>query len=231
MELHNPSQPLMSVVKFIYLRYLRPSGHEAGGMKATKVSLFTLFVLLVLWAAVAGFRGAGRWLTCEDPLSRADVMFVLSGGLSYRAEEAARLFGMGYAREVWLSRPVSPSDELARLGIHFLGEEEYNRDILIHEGVPEGAIYILPETVVDTEQEVAEAVARMRERGKTKLIVVTSPLHTRRVRALWNRLAGSNLRLLVRAAREDPSDIDHWWRNTHDISSVVHETVGLLNVW
>jgi uncharacterized SAM-binding protein YcdF (DUF218 family) len=200
-------------------------------MKKNKLSLFSVFVLLVFGAAVVGFRGAGRWLTSEDPLSKADVIFVLSGGLPYRAEEAAKVFGMGYASEVWLSLPVSPSDKLEKLGIHFAGEEEYSTKILLHEGVPEGVIHILPEPIVDTEQEVAEAAERMRQTGKTKVIIVTSPLHTRRVRALWTRLAGNGLHLLVHAAHEDPSDIDHWWRNTHDASSVVHETVGLLNVW
>jgi uncharacterized SAM-binding protein YcdF (DUF218 family) len=200
-------------------------------MKKAKLSLLSLFVLLVLAAGVAGFRGAARWLAREDPLSKADVIFVLSGGLSYRAEEAAALFKTGYAREVWLSRPVSPSDKLIKLGIHYVGEEEYNTEILIHEGVPAKVIQVLPDTVVDTEQEVAEAVEGMRRSGMTKVIIVTSPLHARRVRALWNKLAGKDLQLLVHAAPGDPADIDHWWRNTHDVSSVVHETVGLLNVW
>ena len=34
---------------------------------------------------------------------------------------------------------------MEKLGVHFVGEEEYNREILIHQGVPEAAIHILPE--------------------------------------------------------------------------------------
>ncbi len=162
---------------------------------------------------------------------KGSAIFVLSGGLLYRAEEAGKVFRMGYAPEVWLSRPVSPSDELERLGIHYVEEEEYSRQILIHEGVPEDVIHILREPIVDTEEEVAEAVEEMRQTGKTKVLVVSSPLHTRRVRALWNKLAGSDLQLLVHGAHDDPADIDHWWRNTRDVSSVMHETMGLLNVW
>src|ERR1700693_5854618 len=113
-------------------------------MKRARLGL--LAVLIVVVAAVA-FRGAGRWLDREDPLSHADVIFVLSGAMPQRALEAGKVFAMGYAPEVWLSRPDSPADELAKLGIHFAGEEDYNRQILMHKGVPEAAIHILPEQV------------------------------------------------------------------------------------
>jgi hypothetical protein len=51
------------------------------------------------------------------------------------------------------------------------------------------------------------------------------------VRALWKKLAGEHLKAVVRAAREDPFDADHWWRNTRDALSVVREILGLMNVW
>ena len=58
--------------------------------------------------------------------------------------------------KVWITRPVSPADELAGMGIPYAGEEDYSREVLIHEGVPAQAIRILPETIVDTQQEVEE---------------------------------------------------------------------------
>jgi hypothetical protein len=71
----------------------------------------------------------------------------------------------------------------------------------------------------------------MRGEGKSKVIIVTSPEHTRRVRALWRRLAGANQRAIVRASSEDPFDRDHWWRNTRDAYAVVRELLGLANAW
>ena len=133
---------------------------------------------------------------------------------------------MGYAPEVWLSRPFSPADELAKLGIHFDSEEDYNREILIHQGVPEAAIHILPEQVVNTEEELQEVGNEMRRNGKKTIILVTSPQHTRRVWTIWQKLVGGDLKAMVRAAHEDPFDPDHWWRNTGDVLSVVHETLG-----
>jgi uncharacterized SAM-binding protein YcdF (DUF218 family) len=197
-------------------------------MKPARLGL--LAVLIVVAAAVA-FRGAGRWLDREDPLSHADVIFVLSGAMPQRALEAGKVFAMGYAPEVWLSRPDSPADELAKLGIHFAGEEDYNRQILIHQGVPEAAIHILPQPVVNTEEELQEVGREMRENGKKTIILVTSPQHTRRVWTLWQRLVGGDPKAMVHGAQEDPFDADHWWRNTRDVMSVVHETLGLVNAW
>jgi uncharacterized SAM-binding protein YcdF (DUF218 family) len=194
--------------------------------------IFAFLVVLVL--AVAGvfaFRGVGRWLVREDPLARADAIAVLSGSMPYRAEGAADLYGQGYAPEVWLTRPVSPSQELARMGIRFQGEEDYDREVLTHSGVPENAIRILPSEIVDTEDEIREITTEMRNSRDTTVIVVTSPQHTRRVRALWRRLAAPNQRAIVRAAWQDRFDRDHWWRNTRDAYAVVREALGLANTW
>ena len=190
-----------------------------------------LGLLLVLILAAVAVRGAGRWLEREDPLSHADVIFVLSGGLPQRAVEGGKVYAMGYAPEVWLSRPDGPADELAKLGIHFSNEEDYNRQVLIHAGVPESAIHVLPVPVVNTEEELLEVGSEMRRNGKTSIILVTSPQHTRRVWTLWRKLVGSNPKAMVRAAHDDPFDADHWWRNTRDVVSVVHEILGLVNAW
>ena len=191
------------------------------------LSVIALFSIL----AIIGIRGAGRWLVREDKLAPADVIVVLSGAMPYRAEGAATIYAQGYAPDVWVSWPESPAAELASLDVKFVGEEEYSRQILIAEGVPPTAIHIFPETIIDTQQEIEEIARDMRSAGKSRVIIVTSPQHTRRVRALWNRLAGKGLRASVRAAYEDPFDADHWWRNSRDALSVVREFLGLLNVW
>jgi uncharacterized SAM-binding protein YcdF (DUF218 family) len=195
-----------------------------------KRALPGLLAVLVL-VGVIGFRGVGRWLDREDTLSHADVIFVLSGAMPQRATEAGKVFAMGYAPEVWLSRPDSPADELAEIGIHFAGEEDYNRQILIHQGVPDSAIHVLPGPVVNTEEELQEVGREMRKNGKATIILVTSPQHTRRVWTLWRKLVGSNPRAMVHGAHEDRFDADHWWRNTGDVLSVVRETLGLVNAW
>jgi uncharacterized SAM-binding protein YcdF (DUF218 family) len=192
---------------------------------------FLVAAVVVCAAGTIAFRGAGRWLVRQDPLGAADEIVVLSGSMPARAEEAAKLFRLGYAHEVWVSRPTGPRDELDSMGVRYLGEEDFNREVLIHEGVPEADVRVFAQSIVNTEQEIEEISGQMRRDGKTSAIIVTSPQHTRRVRALWRKIAGGDLRLIVREAPEDPFDADHWWRNTHDTFSVVREILGLMNVW
>ncbi len=195
-----------------------------------RAAIAAVIVLLVVLGVLV-FRGVGRWLVREDALRPADVIAVLSGAMPERAEEAARIFRLGYAHEIWITHPANPSQALAALGIHFVGEDDYSREVLVREGVPASDIAILPGTIVDTEQEIGEIVRQMRRNGLTTAIIVTSPPHTRRVRALWRDLAPRNLHVIVRAAYEDPYDANHWWRNTRDALAVTRETLGLLNAW
>jgi uncharacterized SAM-binding protein YcdF (DUF218 family) len=198
--------------------------------RSLRIAAVSVFAFLCALAFVA-FRGAGRWLVREDPLAAADEIVVLSGSMPARAEEAGRIFQMGYAKEVWVSQPTSPRRQLESEGIRYEGEEDYNRAILEHEGVPAAGIHVFPEPIVNTEDEVREITALMRRDGKTSAIIVTSLQHTRRVRSLWNKLAAKDQRLIVRGAPNDPFDRDRWWRNTHDALAVVREMLGLLNVW
>jgi uncharacterized SAM-binding protein YcdF (DUF218 family) len=202
----------------------------SGRRRRPGIGFFAILAALVVIGIVV-FRNAGHWLVREDPLGKADVIVVLSGGLPFRAEGAASVFKSGYAPAVWVSRPDGPQEELAALGIHFVGEEEYNREILVNEGVPNSAIQIFPDAIANTQEEVEEISREMRRDGKHTVIFVTSPQHTRRVKALWRKLVGDDPRLIVRAAPDDPFDADHWWRNTKDVLAVVRESLGLLNVW
>lgn len=194
--------------------------------------IFALILLVALCAAgVIAFRGVGRWLIREDALAPADVIAVLSGGMPWRAEEAARIFRLGDAREVWVTQPEAPRGELASMGVQYFGEDYFNRQVLIHSGVPEAAVRALPDPIIDTQDEVQEISREMRREGETSVIIVTSPQHTRRVKTLWRKLVGDNPRAIVRAAPQDPFDADRWWRNTQDMFSVVRELMGLTNAW
>jgi uncharacterized SAM-binding protein YcdF (DUF218 family) len=193
---------------------------------------FLLALLLVpLLAAIFAFRNVGYWLIREDPLQKSDVIVVLSGGMPARAQESAQVFLRGYAPEVWVSRPDSLAPELEPLGVHYFGEDTYNRQILLHYGVPDSAIHIFPDNVINTEEEIAVILEQMARQHKQRVIIVTSPQHTRRVRALWKAMGGAPQQLIVHAAFQDPFDAAHWWRTTRDSNSVVHELAGLMNVW
>lgn len=181
--------------------------------------------------AVVIFFGVGGWLVVEDALVKARAIVVLSGAMPLRAIEAAKLYRQGYAPEIWLTHSTEPGETLEEMGIPFTGEDYYNKLVLIHEGVPPEAIYILEPPIVNTADEIkviAPALARGRD---GTVILVTTKAHTRRVRLLWRRLVPGQGRAIVRAASGDPFDPRHWWRNTSDALDVVREVLGLLNAW
>ena len=164
--------------------------HSPSPRRARAI-VFLLVALALIVGAVAAFRATGRWLVRPDPLAPANVIAILSGSMPARAEEAARIFRMGYSHKVWITRPVSPAEELAQMGISYAGEEDYSRQVLIHEGVPAQAIRILPDPIVDTQQEVEEISREARVEGDRRVMIVTSPQHTRRVKALWRNSWGA----------------------------------------
>jgi uncharacterized SAM-binding protein YcdF (DUF218 family) len=177
------------------------------------------------------FFGVGRWLVVEDPLGKAQAIAVLSGGMPLRAMEAAKLYRDGYAPEIWLTHSAEPTATLGEMGIPFAGEDFYSARVLMHEGAPAGAIRVLEPPIVNTMDELnAIAAALAKEKDRTA-IIVTTKVHTRRVRLLWQRLGSGRGSAIVRAASEDPFDPRHWWRTTSDALDVVREVLGLMNAW
>ena len=184
-----------------------------------------LFLLLFL------FLHIGRWLVVQDPLQHAAAIVVLSGGMPERAIEAARVYKQGFADHIWLTHSTEPAATMAKLSIPFIAEEEYDRQILIHQGVPASSIDVLDPPIINTADEMHTIGAALRQQPLRIVILVTSPVHTRRTKALWNRLSQSDGTALVRAVSDDEYDGAHWWRNTRDALDVVREVLGLFNVW
>ena len=156
---------------------------------------------------------------------------VLSGRMPDRALEAARLYRTGYAPEVWLTHSTEPAATLQKLSVTFAGEDAYDKQILVHEGVPDTAIRILDPPIVNTADEMKTIGQALKQGRSHKVILVTSKVHTRRTRRLWKRLSQQDGEAIVRGVSDDPFDPSHWWRTTGDALDVVREVLGMLNAW
>jgi uncharacterized SAM-binding protein YcdF (DUF218 family) len=193
-----------------------------------------------LWIALLGslfiagllvFLNLGRWLVVEDPLQKADAIAVLSGRMPSRALEAARVYKQGYASRVWLTHSTEPGATLQALSVRYVGEDSYDKQILMHEGVPESAIQVLEPPIVNTADEMKTIGEALRKENQRSVILVTSKVHTRRVRALWNRISAKDGVAILHGVSDDSFDPAHWWRNTSDALDVVREILGLANAW
>lgn len=200
-------------------------------MRGRRPNLWLWLLGSFLVAVSFVFLNVGKWLVVEDPLQQADAIAVLSGQMPARALEAARVYKQGYAKHVWLTHSTEPGATLLELSIPYAGEESYDKQILLHEGVPEDAIHLLDPPIVSTADEMKTIGAALRKENQRSVIIVTSKVHTRRVKALWKRISAQDGNAIVRGVHDDPFDPSHWWRTTKDALDVVREILGLLNAW
>lgn len=196
-----------------------------------KPHLWLWLGLFFFFLAVNAFANLGRWLIVEDPLQHASAIAVLSGRMPSRAVEAARIYRDGYAPEVWLTHSLEPGATLEKLSVQYTGEEMYDKQVLMHGGVPEAAIRILDPAILNTQDEIKAIGQALQTQANAKVIIVTSKVHTRRTRALWNRLSAKQGEAIVRGVSDDSFEAAYWWQSTTDVLDVVREVLGLLNVW
>jgi uncharacterized SAM-binding protein YcdF (DUF218 family) len=186
---------------------------------------------LFLLGAMVFLLCLGRWLVVEDPIEKTQAIVVLSGRMPLRALEAARLYREGYAPSVWLTHSTEPGATLEAMGIAYVGEDAYNLRVLMREGVPREAIRVLDPPIINTADEIAAVSAALEVEKDKSVIIVTTKVHTRRVRILWHRLAAPRRKAVIRAPSNDPFEPHRWWRTSGDALDVVREFLGILNAW
>jgi uncharacterized SAM-binding protein YcdF (DUF218 family) len=181
-------------------------------------SLFVLVVLFAIGTAVFLIYG-GRYLQSEDPLQKADAVFILAGTRAERMLEGYELYKAGYAPVLLLSpgRPEPGERILKERGISFPLEAEQQRDALLQSGVPAQALIADGGYVDNTAQEAALLRRYVQARGWKRVIVVTSKFHVRRTSFAFRReMNGTGCEILVRASRYDVADPAKWWRTRAD---------------
>ena len=201
-------------------------------MKRLLVRLTALAAVLLIIAAVAAPR-LGAWLVVEDPLQKADAIFVLGGTLFERPLEAVDLYHEGWAPRLLLMRQIADDGEveLRRRGVVYQREIDVQVDVLMRLGVPRPAIEILDEQ--DSTKDEADALRTVVVANRwPRVIVVTSKQHTRRARLVMNRrVADTGAQVMVRASRYDKTDVNAWWRQRGTLRFTLFETQRLIAYW
>jgi uncharacterized SAM-binding protein YcdF (DUF218 family) len=184
-------------------------------------------------ALVPALRLIGRALVVEDPLAKADAIVVVAGGTPDREEAAARLYRQGLAPEVLLSNQFTPERvrDLIALGARRFDYQGEARVALEKHGVPSPAIVALLTPVTTTEAELKAVGEAARVRGWHRVILVTSPQHSRRVKLVWTREAPAGIEGLVRVVPEDQFLDGDWWRKRRQAEAVLHEYLGLTAIY
>ena len=95
-------------------------------------------------------------------------------------------------------------------------------------GVPRAAIVTLEQSVEITETELRGVEAAARERGWRRLTLVTTWLHSRRVRLIWRRESGGAIEGRLATVADECAGPEPWWRRRRCSEAVLHEYLGLL---
>jgi len=187
----------------------------------------------VLLVSVFLLRGLGSWLVVQDPLVKADGIFILGGTMYERQLEAVDLYNEGWAPRMFLLREAIDwgEVELIRRGFKYLGPVDVQADAMERLGVPRDRITIL-DRANSTAQE-ADILSGVALREKfTTVIIVTSKQHTRRARLVMNRrMRDAGITVVVRASRYDRSNVDRWWTERSTLRFTLFEAQRLFGYW
>jgi uncharacterized SAM-binding protein YcdF (DUF218 family) len=196
-------------------------------------------VLLVVLLALAGSAYAARYpflrfmathLVAEDPLEKADAIFVLAGDTPRRVIEAANLYKGGYAPLVLLAHDEEEPgfETLRKMGIgpdRAPSRNDMNLSLAVVLGIPASRVKLSPYVTTRTANEATAAARWVREIGGIrKLLLVTSQSHTRRAGKIFRRaFEGSFVGIRVHGDRLAPLDPENWWRVNYQRRAVGYE--------
>lgn len=197
-----------------------------------KIAIGFLLVF-VCWVLIAPYLA--EHLIVEKPLEKADAIMVLGGSAVYqeRTQTAAKIFGEGIAPRILLTDDGERAgwSKKERTNLPFV---ELAKRSLIDQGVPEGAITILPGEVTGTDWEARRLSEEIDHDGLRSVLLITSAYHTRR--ALWTFekfLSGKDVEIGIEhspTGEQTPSP-RYWWLSPRGWSMVGGEYVKSVAYW
>jgi uncharacterized SAM-binding protein YcdF (DUF218 family) len=96
-------------------------------------------------------------------------------------------------------------------------------------GVPAARLHPIATTVTSTYEEAMAVRALAEEQDWHSLIVVTSPVHTRRSRAVFRSVfADSGVTVMVQPASAEEHDGEFWWQDEEERELVLNEYLKLF---
>jgi uncharacterized SAM-binding protein YcdF (DUF218 family) len=156
-------------------------------------------------------RGLADLWIVSDPVTRADAVVVLGGGLKYRPPIAADLYKKGLVSKVLVSQLREP-----------------NRTALLKLGVPDAAIEMFGTENRNTSDE-ARALKDWAEHNVDSVFIVPSEIFAaRRVRWIFHReFHGTAVRIEVPSFEEDIKRAE-WWKTSWGLITFRNEVLKYI---
>lgn len=183
-----------------------PKGSRGWGRRRRRGVLIGLAILSVILAHRPLLVGFARLFRVDNP-AQADAIVLLMGGWQCRPLRAAELYRDGLAPTILLcaTEPIPYPD---------LCDSALNRKVLIHAGVPEDRVHVLPRIVTSTRDEALQVRDYLREHPARRIIVVTTAFHTARAGWIFRKiLRGTGIDVRTAAADDPRFNESNWYTN------------------
>ena len=190
-------------------------------MRSARISLLVLIAIVVLGLLFRNsiLAALGSYLIKADAPEKADIALVLAGdGEGNRILTAAQLARQGYISQILVSGPS---------GMYGRYECDLAIPFAVKAGYPESYFLHFENDARSTQEEARDAIARLRQMGVHKVLLVTSDYHTRRSGKIY-RTAAPDLQFVVVAAPDRYFTAGGWWHNRQGEKIAFNEWVKTL---
>jgi len=174
--------------------------------RTARILLLVLVAIVVLGLLFREtiLAAMGSYLVKADAPQKADIGLVLAGdGEGNRILTAAQLARQGYISQILVSGPS---------GIYGQYECDLAIPFAVKAGYPESYFLHFENNARSTQEEARDAIARLRQLGVHRVLLVTSDYHTRRSGKIY-RTAAPDLQFIVVAAPDTYFTAGGWWRS------------------
>jgi uncharacterized SAM-binding protein YcdF (DUF218 family) len=185
-----------------------------------------LLITGIWFAREPVLRGAANLWIVSDPVSRADVVAVLGGGLEVRPFAAAELYKQGVVTKILLSRVGDTRS--TRLG-GIPGHTELNRMLLLNLGISETAIETFGQANRNTRDEAAALRKWAEEHRISRIVVPTEIFSARRIKWVFDReFDGSSVRVEIPSIEGPGYTRAQWWKTEPGMIAFQNEIMKYL---
>ena len=200
-----------------------PHPHPRLGCLIWLLAACLAILLLLTLTANLWLTALGRWLDAPSNLAPADAIAVLAGNRP-RLEQAVALYQQGLAPELWYTGDAPQGEE------SFSRDSQSARLAAIDMGVPASAITLLPTT--STWEDGQQIAALAKQRGYTRILVVTSWYHARRgLCIVRHAVQGAGVQVYFQSAYNKTFGPDLWWRTEEGLLDVTNEIIKFGYYW
>ncbi len=170
--------------------------------------------------------GLGDFLMVEDEKQHADAIVVLGGNSYERGLEAFKLYDEGWSEQLICTGGNIPT-VLAAIDT-VIYEAEITKALLEKKGINGEVIAALTGST-STKEESEEILAYCEQNELKKIMVISSKLHMRRVRMVFDEaFEDQNVEVVYRGAPSQSYDESLWWKSEAGLIMVNNEYVKYL---